>query len=236
MTDAVPVSEPEPTAGSAGSEVVFEVLGEGAADLAERPDDLAEAMAQLRAASFADAGSAPGASAWPGVESPDQARDRVLRFCGQHGDALHRSCLSGHLTGSAVVVDPSGQRTLLLHHAKLDRWLQPGGHADGDGNLANVAWREATEETGLQGLRVVRPAIDIDIHTIPARPGEPEHLHLDVRFAVIAPDDSVVDLNHESLGARWVDADDEAVRNAPDLARAVDRATAVVRRLGRISG
>ncbi|MEL6983946.1 MAG: NUDIX hydrolase [Actinomycetota bacterium] len=188
-------------------------------------------MAQLRAASF-DVARPPDA----GFESPDQARDRVLAFCQEHPDALHRTCLEGHLTGSAVVVDTAGQRTLLLHHAKLGRWLQPGGHADGDGNLAHVAWREATEETGLAGLTVIRPAIDVDIHTIPARPGEPEHLHLDVRFAVVAPDDAVVDLNHESLGSRWVEADDPAVRDAPDLARAVERALAVVRELGPISG
>ncbi len=209
-----------PPAGPPSNPPDFSVLEPDSPELSARPDDLAEARSQIEAVR-------PEA----GDDAVAAAMRTVLDFCQDHDDALHRSCLSGHLTGSAVVVDEAGRRTLLLHHAKLDRWLQPGGHADGDGNLANVAWREATEETGLTGLRLVRPAIDIDIHTIPARPGEPEHLHLDVRFAVIAPDGATVDHNHEALGARWVDGDDPAVVDAPDLARAVSRALAVVRRL-----
>lgn len=201
----------------------FTVIDSDHPDLAERPDDLDAAVEQLLAAR-------PGAE--PGDrEAVDEARATIVDFCRRHPDALHRTCLDGHLTGSAVVVDEAGTRTLLLHHAKLGRWLQPGGHADGDGNLGHVAWREATEETGLVGLRLLRPAIDIDIHAIPARPGEPEHLHLDLRFAVVAPDGAEVDHNHEALGARWVAADDDAVAGAPDLRRAVLNALAAVRSL-----
>ena len=79
------------------------------------------------------------------------AARRSSRFIDAHPDALHRSCLEGHLTGSAAVVDPSTRQVLLLFHAKVQRWLQPGGHADGDGNLARVALREAEEETGIDG-------------------------------------------------------------------------------------
>ena len=101
---------------------------------------------------------------------------------------LHRSCLAGHLTGSAAVVDPSTRDVLLLFHAKVQRWLQPGGHADGDGHLARVALREAEEETGIEGLRVLMPAIDLDVHVFHnARETEPDHLHLDVRHLVVAP-------------------------------------------------
>jgi len=82
-------------------------------------------------------------------------------------------------------------------------WLQPGGHADGDMNLANVALREATEETGIDGLRVVTPAIDVDIHEVNP-PNEDAHLHLDVRFLVIAPPDTEPVGNHESQGFQWV--------------------------------
>ena len=201
----------------------FEVLAADDDRLRSLTDDLDAAIAQVRAARVPSTGRA--------LEKVEAARNRILGFCEDHADALQRSCVEGHLTGSAVVVDESGVRTLLLHHAKLDRWLQPGGHADGDGNLAGVAHREATEETGLSGLRVVTPAIDIDIHAIPARPGEPRHLHLDLRFAVIAPDGAVVAHNHEALGARWVGPDDPAVRAAPDLERAVNQALTVVRTL-----
>ncbi len=130
-------------------------------------------------------------------------RDQILGFCAEHPDALHRTCLSGHLTGSAAVVDPGRRAALIMHHVKLDRWLQPGGHADGQADLADVALKEATEETGIQGLEVVQPAIDLDVHVIPARPGEPEHLHLDVRFVVVAPPNCASEGNHESHDLAW---------------------------------
>ena len=96
----------------------------------------------------------------------DADRRRILDLIDDHDDIAVRTCRPGHLTGSAFVVDPSRGAALVLFHTKLQRWLQPGGHADGDMNLANVAWREATEETGIDGLRVVTPAIDVDIHRV----------------------------------------------------------------------
>src|SRR5699024_10792704 len=110
----------------------------------------------------------------------------------------------GHLTGSAVVVDSIGERALLMLHAKLGRWFQPGGHADGDMNLAAVALREATEETGMADLRIALPAIDVDIHEVEP-PTEDPHLHLDLRFLVIAPEGAREEANEESLALRWVD-------------------------------
>lgn len=130
-------------------------------------------------------------------------RDRILEFIADHPDALHRSCLAGHLTGSALVVHHDLDRVLLLLHAKLGMWLQPGGHADGEGNLATVALKEAEEETGIDGLVVLTPALDCDVHVIPERRGEPEHLHLDVRFLVLAPADAQPVGNHESHELRW---------------------------------
>ena len=129
-------------------------------------------------------------------------RDEVLAFIDAHDDALLRSCPPGHLTGSALVIDPETRRFLLLHHTKLQRWLQPGGHADGDGNLAAVARREATEETGIEGLQVLVPAIDIDVHLVEP-PKEHPHLHYDVRFVVLTPPGAVAVGNHESTELRW---------------------------------
>lgn len=95
--------------------------------------------------------------------------------------AFLRSNLAGHFTGSAWLVSGDGQRALLMHHRKLNRWLQPGGHADGDTDLARVALREAEEESGLSELVVEPDIFDLDRHRIPARGEEPEHWHYDAR-------------------------------------------------------
>jgi 8-oxo-dGTP pyrophosphatase MutT (NUDIX family) len=141
----------------------------------------------------------------------ESTRTAVLEFCATHPDALLRSCAAAHLTSSALVVDPADGRFVVLHHRKLDRWLQPGGHADGDGDLAAVARREAAEETGLSGLVVRSPAVDLDVHQV-APPGEAPHRHLDLRFVVLAPAGTAAagppPGNHESHEVRWVDLDD----------------------------
>lgn len=144
------------------------------------------------------------------LEHVAELRDFVLAFCAQHPDALHRSCAAAHLTASALVQDPLDGRFVVLHHRKLARWLQPGGHADGDGDLARVALREASEETGLVGLAVAGRAIDLDVHEV-RPPGEAPHLHLDLRFVVEAPPGSAAHAlvgNHESTALRWVTIED----------------------------
>ena len=133
-------------------------------------------------------------------------RDRMLRFLDTHPDALHRSCAEGHLTGSALVLDAASKRILVLFHRKVRRWLQPGGHADGDANLAAVALREATEETGIDQMVVDVVPIDLDVHRFRSA-NEPDHDHLDVRFLVLAPPGAVPVANHESEGLQWVTLD-----------------------------
>jgi 8-oxo-dGTP pyrophosphatase MutT (NUDIX family) len=135
-----------------------------------------------------------------------------------------------------MVVDPVAERLLVIHHAKIGRWLQPGGHADGEGNLALVALTEASEETGLTGLSIVTPAVDIDVHAIGARPGEPAHHHLDVRFVVLVGPDPQVAPNHETLGARWVTATDPVIAGSVELTRLAARGLEVARHLAAPSG
>jgi 8-oxo-dGTP pyrophosphatase MutT (NUDIX family) len=164
--------------------------------------------AELAASPELDVARAAVLAARPGEPGHEANRGRILAFLDEHPDALHRSCLQGHLTGSAAVLDPSTRQVLFLFHAKVQRWLQPGGHADGDGNLARVALREAAEETGIRGLRVAIPAVDLDVHTFhDSRGRDPDHLHLDVRHLVLAPPAATAVPNHESEAARWVPID-----------------------------
>ncbi len=129
-------------------------------------------------------------------------RRTILAFGAGHADALRRDP-EGHLTASALVVAADGQRLLVLWHKKLAKWLQPGGHADGVADLAAGALREATEETGIAGLEVVMPAVDLDVHRV-APPAEPPHLHLDVRFVVLAPPGAQPVPNAEADRFGWV--------------------------------
>jgi 8-oxo-dGTP pyrophosphatase MutT (NUDIX family) len=129
----------------------------------------------------------------------------VIRFVEAHADCLLRSCLPGHLTGSAWIVSPDRTRTLLTHHHKLGKWLQLGGHADGDADLPAVALREAREESGLTRLRAVSTAIfDFDRHLIPARKNEPEHHHYDLRFMIEADPAEPLVVSSESKDLAWV--------------------------------
>lgn len=126
-----------------------------------------------------------------------------LAFLTSSRETFERSHGPGHFTGSAWLVSADGERVLLTHHRKLGRWLQLGGHADGDRDLARVALREAEEESGLRDL-VVEPAIfDLDRHLIPARGAEPTHWHYDVRYVVRATGSEVFAVSEESLELAW---------------------------------
>jgi 8-oxo-dGTP pyrophosphatase MutT (NUDIX family) len=151
---------------------------------------------------------------------PDDQRDHILAFHDAHPDALHRTCRDGHLTASALVVDATARRALLMHHRKLDKWLQMGGHADGDGDLAAVAQKEAFEESGIAGLTLANGGapVDLDVHEVrppshtahEGKHSEQPHLHLDVRFVALAPAGCVATGNDESHEVRWVDLGDLA--------------------------
>jgi 8-oxo-dGTP pyrophosphatase MutT (NUDIX family) len=168
----------------------------------------------------------------------EEARDlaQILSFVTAHERPFDRSIPAGHLTGSAITVSSDGSRVLLLHHRKLGRWLQPGGHGDpGESTGEEVALREALEESGIRGLALhphaPRP-LDVDVHDIPPRPGEPAHQHLDLRYLLVAPAGATVapDLAelHEIRWVRW----DEADGLGPDhgLRRALAKARAIVER------
>jgi 8-oxo-dGTP pyrophosphatase MutT (NUDIX family) len=128
---------------------------------------------------------------------------RFAEWLREQAQPFHRETQAGHFTGSAWLVSADGERALLMLHRKLGRWLQLGGHADGEADLAKVALREAEEESGLRDLEVLPEIFDMDRHVIPARRDEPEHWHYDVRYVVVARGDETFTLNEESLDLAW---------------------------------
>ena len=139
---------------------------------------------------------------------PDEsiAVDHFMALLGLDEDPFVRERLAGHFTASAWLVSGDGRRALLTHHRKLDRWLQLGGHADGDRDLGRAALREAMEESGLPGLRLEDDAIfDLDRHRIPQHGGVPAHWHYDVRYLVRASEDEVFMVSDESHALAWRD-------------------------------
>ena len=131
---------------------------------------------------------------------------RFREFVECHADCFERHCLPGHVTASAWIVDRNGRRVLLTHHRKLGRWLQPGGHSDGEPDSLVVALREAREETGLDLVARSDRPMDIDIHEIPPRGEEPAHRHYDLRFALTARSEAYR-VSAESHDLAWVGLD-----------------------------
>lgn len=151
--------------------------------------------------------------------------EETLRFIDANPDCLWRTCQTGHLTGSAWIVDPSRRRTLLTLHRKLGKWLQLGGHADGEAHLSEVALRETREESGLESVRLVSADLfDLDRHWIPERRGDAGHHHYDFRFLVEADDRAPLIVGDESHQLAWVDLDDvHRLNHEPSLLRLVQK-------------
>jgi 8-oxo-dGTP pyrophosphatase MutT (NUDIX family) len=149
--------------------------------------------------------------------SEQEMRGRMRAFVAGHEDCFRRSLLIGHITSSCWIVDPERGRTLLTWHKRLNRWLQMGGHVEvDDATLLDSALREAREESGIEHVRPVsREIFDLDIHPIPARRNEPEHLHYDVRFLFEADPSAGLIVSPESREVLWVDLGEVVERN-PD--------------------
>jgi 8-oxo-dGTP pyrophosphatase MutT (NUDIX family) len=141
-------------------------------------------------------------TAWDADEASMQ--EAMLKFVDNYADCLWRTQLIGHVTASAWVLDETRAHVLLIHHRKLDRWLQPGGHADGEAETLAVAQREVWEETGLQTEHIQQEIFDLDIHPIPARGSEPAHYHYDLRYLLQPSPGAKLEINEEVKAAEWV--------------------------------
>jgi 8-oxo-dGTP pyrophosphatase MutT (NUDIX family) len=149
---------------------------------------------------------------------------------------LSRKQMPAHFTASALLVDIASGRVALLRHARLDNWLQPGGHAEAidKGLMHHAAVREANEETGCAVRLYHDPPtlLDVDVHLIPARADDPAHHHLDLRFLVVAQDPQALALNAaESFAVHWLSFDAAMWRAAdPPLRRMIRKARSILSR------
>ena len=135
--------------------------------------------------------------------------EALRQFVAANANCFERSLQVGHITGSAWIVDRDRTHALFTHHRKLNKWLQLGGHADGDPDILRVALREAREESNLDAIRPISGNIfDVDIHVIPARGAEPEHLHYDVRFLLEADRSAPLTVSEESRSLAWMPLDE----------------------------
>ena len=134
--------------------------------------------------------------------------ERIRSLVAGHPDCFERTCLTGHITGSAWIVSPDCSKFLMTRHRIFDRWLQLGGHSDGCTQPHLVALREAEEESGLSGFGLYREPegfvpLDVDIHAIAARAGVPGHAHFDLRYLLMASVEKPLKISDESHDLRW---------------------------------
>ncbi|MGW1885079.1 NUDIX hydrolase [Streptomyces sp. NPDC001970] len=157
-------------------------------------------------------------------EDQEELRQTYLDHLAAHPDGMWKACEAGHLTASALVIDPERGQVLLTLHKKLGMWLQMGGHCEpGDATLTAAALREATEESGVRGLTLLTGGpVRLDRHAIPA----PCHWHLDVQYAALAPPGSVEEISDESLDLRWFAYDDVANVADESVVRLMERTRA----------
>jgi 8-oxo-dGTP pyrophosphatase MutT (NUDIX family) len=135
---------------------------------------------------------------------------RISQLVDTHPNCYERNCWHGHITASVWIASPDHQQFLLTHHRKLRRWLQLGGHADGDSDVRRVALREAREESGMRDFDFARDSsgldlIDVDVHRIPAFRDDPPHDHHDLRFCLVARPGQTVHVSEESHDVAWFD-------------------------------
>ena len=157
----------------------------------------------------------------------DSLRHAVLAFVLARADACLRECVPGHITASTLVLDDSGGRVLLTLHPRLGRWVQLGGHCeDDDADIVAAALREATEESGVSGLRIAPELAAIHVHPVTCSLGVPTR-HLDLQFVARAPAGAQIALSDESVDLRWWPADALPPGTDAALAHLVGRASSV---------
>ncbi len=149
---------------------------------------------------------------FPEASEEIESKQKMIAFIQENPDCFERTLEYGHITGSAWLLNDDCSKALLMHHHKLDLWVQLGGHCDGDSNVLQVALKEAQEESGIEKIVPVSCDIfDIDIHHIPGNSREKEHYHYDVRFLLRVVGNEQVIQNSESKELRWIDKNETSL-------------------------
>jgi 8-oxo-dGTP pyrophosphatase MutT (NUDIX family) len=157
---------------------------------------------------------------YPNDLEQQKTKEQIKQFVINHEDCFLRTNNEGHITASSWLLSPERSHVLLTHHKKIGRWIQLGGHADGDSDVLRVAKREAEEESGIKGIEALDGMIfDVDIHGIDEHAGVSAHKHYDIRFVLRAPHQRFM-VSDESYDLAWLSVFDLAGRTKePSLAR-----------------
>ncbi|APJ02567.1 NUDIX hydrolase [Silvanigrella aquatica] len=175
----------------------------------------------------------------------------MTSFIQENSNCFFRECVPGHITGSAYIINASFTKMLFTYHAKLKKWLQLGGHCDGEYLVHNTALREAHEESGLKQLNLINILnfpeiyhvneltenklsalpIDIDIHIIPERKNDPKHKHYDVSYLILANESENIIISEESLDLKWIDFKDiKLYTNETKTLRQINKIQALIQK------
>jgi len=161
----------------------------------------------------------------------EESRLETIKFIESNENCFDRTCIPGHVTGSALVVNEDITEVLLNYHAKVKKWIQFGGHSDGENNPFNVALRETFEESGLKEVKFIYPYTGIfllDHHPIPAHNGELDHIHYDVSIILMAKNSDKINISNESKDIKWVKIEDVEKYNSRDkMKKMIKKALAI---------
>ncbi len=170
--------------------------------------------------------------AYCGEDSEMQHISPTVELLQKTPDCFWRNCFSpGHITGSGILMNPTGDKVLLNHHGIYDIWSTLGGHADGEENIRNVAMREVVEESGVSSDKIsfaIPGIVDVDVHFIEANPvrDEPEHYHFDLVFLFSSTTEDIV-ISEESKALRWCNYDEANAlilpQNDPKMLRLIKK-------------
>ncbi len=158
---------------------------------------------------------------YQGYEEEQPYKKQIIHFIEENSLCFERSLEIGHITASGWLVNHDNSQVLLMHHAKLDMWVQLGGHCDGNSNVLEVAIKEAQEESGILAIEPISNQIfDIDVHLVPTHKNIPAHYHYDIRFLLRVTENVSIQQNHESKALAWFGKDKDKL---PILEKSITR-------------